>query len=85
MKQKKKQSKMSDKKTPKIFNPTNSQYYFFLNSGNGRQPVLRKVNLLLRMHFFASSPPKSVKFSWVARMGGTFDGHPGFQPKATTA
>ena len=31
--------------------------------------------------FFASSPWKLVKLSWVSRMGRNFDDYPGFQPK----
>ena len=35
--------------------------------------------------FFSSSPWKSVKVSWVARMGPNFNDYPGFQPKTTPA
>ena len=34
--------------------------------------------------FFASSPWKLVKVSWVSRMGRNFDDYPGFQPKITS-
>ena len=34
-------------------------------------------------NYFASSPRKAVKVSWVARMGQNFDDYSGFQPKTT--
>ena len=36
-----------------------------------------------KKNFFASSPCKSVKGSWISRMGQNFDDYPGFQPKIT--
>ena len=33
--------------------------------------------------FFTSSPWKSVKGSWISRIGRNFDDYPGFQPKIT--
>ena len=40
---------------------------------------------ILNFLFFASSPLKSVKVSWVARMSRNFDDYSGFQLKTTPA
>ena len=40
-------------------------------------------SFLLTKKLLASFPCKSVKVSWLARMGQNFDDFPGFQPKTT--